>query len=117
MTALISNLPDRSTTTAGNLRVQYSTGENNVFDNTHATNARAKNWLPYRHDGTNWTEITASLIGDVNSDGYVNITDVTYLISLLFGNTGAPAVADVNTDGIVNISDVTALISILLNGH
>jgi hypothetical protein len=53
----------------------------------------------------------------VNSDGYVNITDVTYLISLLFGNTGAPAVADVNTDGIVNISDVTALISILLNGH
>ena len=117
MTALISNLPDRSTTTPGNLRVQYSTGENNVFDNTHATNARAKNWLPYRHDGTNWTEITASLIGDVNSDGYVNITDVTYLISLLFGNTGAPAVADVNTDGIVNISDVTALISILLNGH
>ena len=117
MTALISNLPDRSTTTAGNLRVLYSTGENNVFNNTHTIDARAKNWLPYRHDGANWTEITASLIGDVNSDGYVNITDVTYLISLLFGNTGVPAVADVNTDGIVNISDVTALISILLNGN
>ena len=117
MTALISNLPDRSTTTSGNLRVLYSTGENNVFNNTHATDARAKNWLPYRHDGTNWTEIAAALIGDVNSDGYVNISDVTYLINLLLNNASAPDAADVNTDGSVNISDVTTLINILLNGH
>ena len=117
MTALISNLPDRSTTTAGNLRVQYSTGENNVFDNAHAIDARAKNWLPYRHDGTNWTEIAASLIGDVNCDGNVNITDVSYLISLLLNSTGNPTAADVNTDGSVNITDVITLINILLNGH
>ncbi len=117
MTALISNLPDRSTTISGNLRVLYSTGENNVFNNTHATDARAKNWLPYRHDGTNWTEIAAALIGDVNSDGYVNISDVTYLINLLLNNASAPDAADVNTDGSVNISDVTTLINILLNGH
>ena len=117
MTALIGNLPDRSTTTAGNLRVLYSTGENNVFNNTHVTDARAKNWLPYKYNGTNWTEIAATLIGDVNNDGKVNITDVTYLINLLLSNANPPAEADVNIDGSANISDVTALINILLNGH
>ena len=93
MTALIGNLPDRSTTTAGNLRVLYSTGENNVFNNTHVTDARAKNWLPYKYNGTNWTEIAATLIGDVNNDGKVNITDVTYLINLLLSNANPPAEA------------------------
>ena len=117
MTALIGNLPNRSTTTAGTLRVLYSTGEQNVFTNTHVTDARAKNWLPYKYNGTSWTEIAATLIGDVNSDGYVNISDVTYLINLLLSNANAPEAADVNTDGSVNISDVTALINILLNGH
>lgn len=53
----------------------------------------------------------------MNSDGYVNISDVTYLINLLLSNASAPDAADVNTDGSVNISDVTTLINILLNGH
>ena len=55
--------------------------------------------------------------GDVNSDGYVNISDVTALIDyLLSGNT--PTInltkADCNNDGNINISDVTTLIDYLL---
>jgi hypothetical protein len=57
-------------------------------------------------------------IGDVNSDGYVNISDVTALIDLLLGGgtINNPA-ADFNNDTNVTISDVTALIDYLLSGN
>ena len=55
------------------------------------------------------------LVGDVNNDGRVNITDVTTLISFLLSDASFyPAQADVNGDGKINITDVTALINILL---
>lgn len=58
-------------------------------------------------------------VGDVNSDGYVNISDVTKLIDSLLSddpegfNTDK---ADTNRDGRINISDVTMLIDYLLGG-
>ena len=61
-----------------------------------------------------------TLRGDVNSDGFVNITDVTSLINRLL-NGPAPTIseenADANNDGSVTIADVTALISSLLSGE
>ena len=61
---------------------------------------------------------SASLSGDVNGDGDVNISDVTALIDHLLSDTSQilPENADVNGDNDVNISDVTALIDLLLNG-
>ena len=63
---------------------------------------------------------SVTVIGDVNNDGNVNITDVTGLISYLLGggtqenfNTD---LADINNDGTVNITDVTALISFVMTG-
>jgi len=54
--------------------------------------------------------------GDVNSDGRVNISDVTALVNyLLNGNEIDEDAADVNSDGRINVSDVTALINGLLN--
>ena len=61
----------------------------------------------------------ASLRGDVNKDGDVNISDVTALIDyLLSGNDSAidQAAADCDMDGDVSIGDVTALIDYLLSG-
>ena len=58
-------------------------------------------------------------LGDVNCDGYVNISDVTKLIDyLLSSNPEGLSVdnADTNRDGNVNISDVTCLIDYLLSG-
>jgi formylglycine-generating enzyme required for sulfatase activity len=58
-------------------------------------------------------------MGDVNADGYVDVSDVTTLISLVLGNDvtafNAPK-ADVNQDDILDVSDVTALISFILSG-
>lgn len=58
--------------------------------------------------------------GDVNCDGYVNISDVTALIDyLLTSNADGISLdgADCDGNGAVNISDVTALIDYLLSGH
>jgi formylglycine-generating enzyme required for sulfatase activity len=57
--------------------------------------------------------------GDVNCDGYVNISDVTKLIDLLLSdNSEGLSIdkADTNLDGNVNIADVTMLIDYLLSG-
>ena len=56
-------------------------------------------------------------LGDVNSDSYVDINDVTDLIGFVLGIPGDPidtVAADVFEDGMVDINDVTTLISIVL---
>ena len=61
-------------------------------------------------------ETATTVLGEVNADGEVNVTDVTTLISYVLGNTEGvnTAVVDVNSDGEVNVTDVTVLISIIL---
>ena len=61
---------------------------------------------------------TGSQRGDVNSDGNVNIADVTFLIDYLLSGQGEidPACADVDRNGGINIADVTLLIDYLLGG-
>ena len=58
------------------------------------------------------------LLGDVNNDGEVNISDITKLIDILLDGTIDDSLlqrADVNNDGEVNISDISKIIDILLN--
>ena len=58
------------------------------------------------------------MLGDVNQDGHVNISDVTSLINyLLSKDAGTYSIdnADTNRDGSVTIADVTLLISSMLN--
>lgn len=60
----------------------------------------------------------AIMLGDVNNDGQLNITDVSLLISIVLGTPPAEyneTNADVNQNGIINITDVTLLIQIVLN--
>ena len=57
--------------------------------------------------------------GDVNSDGFVNVVDVSSLIDYLLGDrsqTFNADNADVDLNGLINISDVTSLIDYLLHG-
>ena len=58
-------------------------------------------------------EVEASLKGDVNNDGEVNIADINAVIDIILtGDTNARA--DVNGDSEVNIADVNTLIDIIL---
>ncbi len=57
------------------------------------------------------------LMGDVNLDGTVNVTDVTTLINHILGLNPSPFSmenADVNKDKIANVTDVTGIINIIL---
>ncbi len=58
------------------------------------------------------------MLGDVNNDGVVNITDVTVLINAVMSENFSginQANADMNNDGNINITDVTILISRVMN--
>ena len=58
------------------------------------------------------------LLGDVNGDGFVNISDAVSLVNYILGQNPNPFVyeaADVNRDTEINISDVVALVGLILN--
>ena len=60
------------------------------------------------------------LLGDVNMDGNVNISDVITLINHLMGSVVNPfdsIAADMNQDGIINVTDVTALINYVMSAN
>ena len=58
-----------------------------------------------------------SLLGDVNGDGNVNISDVTLMVNYVLDNSVEIVFmnADVNGDGLYNITDVTLIVDIILN--
>lgn len=60
------------------------------------------------------------LLGDVNNDGFVNMSDVTIIINYILGMSLDTFVfdnADVIGDGFINMSDVTAVIGIILGTY
>jgi serine protease AprX len=60
--------------------------------------------------------VPATLRGDANSSGVINILDVTYLINFLYKNGPAPYTlysGDANADETINILDITYLINYL----
>lgn len=60
------------------------------------------------------------ILGDVNNDGRVSISDVSVLRNYLLGKNPAKyhgEAADMNGDGRVSISDVSKLVNLLLNKH
>ncbi|MBQ2490805.1 MAG: dockerin type I repeat-containing protein, partial [Muribaculaceae bacterium] len=73
-----------------------------------AFNASAVNASIYEID-------EGSLVGDVNNDNAVNVSDVTEIVNMILGiipkNMES---ADIDNNGQVNVSDVTALINIIL---
>lgn len=60
-------------------------------------------------------EEEGGLIGDVNGDGTVNVSDVTALVNMILGVIPKDEQrADVDGNGTVNVSDVTALVNLIL---
>jgi hypothetical protein len=66
-----------------------------------------------------WELPVISKKGDVNRDGYINVSDVTALISIILGNEPEGSnydydAADYNEDTLTNVTDVTMLIAYIL---
>ncbi len=94
-----------------------------VADNFQDEVAYVKEWLTERiawMDSQLDFDPNASMRGDVDGNGKVNINDVTALINYLLGQLSEGVdqdAADCDLDGGVNIGDVTKLINFLLLGH
>lgn len=54
------------------------------------------------------------VVGDINDDGHVDISDVNAVINMMLGKTALTSAGDVNSDGKVDISDVNAIINLML---
>ena len=62
----------------------------------------------------------AELIGDVNGDGSISVTDVGMMISYILGQNPSgfnKDAADLNGDGTISVTDVGALITKILTGE
>ena len=58
------------------------------------------------------------MLGDVNCDGRVDVSDVSTLVSKILGEEPTqfnPDAANVNADQVLDVSDVTSLVSIILS--
>lgn len=56
---------------------------------------------------------SASMPGDANNDGVVDVTDVNLCVNVVLGRV-ADANADVNADGVVDVTDINFVVNILL---
>ena len=64
--------------------------------------------------------LPGSKTGDVNDDGYVNVTDVTLVVDHILGKSDDNFIienADINSDGTISVADVTALVDLILGGN
>jgi len=70
---------------------------------------------PRRTKGGTITVPKQTLKGDVNGDGYVDISDVVALVNAILNDSGFNEACYINSDNTVDISDVVALVNLILN--
>ena len=58
--------------------------------------------------------IIANVLGDVDSDGVVDVADLQCIINIIIGTMNATSSADVNGDGEIDIADIQNIINIIL---
>ena len=106
-----------------NITDKFYTVQNLVAEGTYVYKVKALYVDGSESEWSNKQEVTLFQnghgyeLGDVNHDGRVTISDVTFLIDYLLGtDNGACSIcADVNNDTVITIADVTELIDLLLS--
>lgn len=56
-------------------------------------------------------------IGDINTDGLLNVLDIVALVAIILNGSGEPTSTceDTNQDGILNVLDIVSLVNTILN--
>ena len=86
-----------------------------VVENSIDSYAAANQWQDFR----NIVALQEYILGDVNDDGTVDISDYIGVANHILGNTPAgfnETAADVNSDGSIDISDYIGVANIILTG-
>ena len=57
------------------------------------------------------------LLGDVNSDGIINVIDIVNLVNYILGSSSSIDIdaADFNQDGLINVIDIVNIVNFILN--
>ena len=55
------------------------------------------------------------ILGDINTDGEVNVLDIVFIIGMILGDTHNQDSADINQDGLINILDILELVNIVIS--
>ena len=66
-----------------------------------------------QHAGATLTFSTQTVKGDLNSDGAINIADLTILNYVIIGKTTTTANTDLNDDGKTDVSDVVKMVGLI----
>ncbi len=99
-----------ATQTTGPFQTAWNTAL--TADGSHAVNVRATDIAGNVSTGTVTVTVannTAGIVGDLNSDGHVNIFDLSLLLSKWGSPT--PGSSDLNNDGKVDLTDLSLLLS------
>ena len=59
-------------------------------------------------------EVECGIVGDLNTDGNVNILDIINVANCILSDCSDPC-SDLNADSIINILDIINLVNIILN--
>ena len=112
---------DENSRTITGITDKFYTVENLAAEGSFLYRVKAKYIDGTESDWSNVEEVTlfgpAYQPGDVNHDGFVNITDVSVLITYILNDDGDIFLdcADYNGDNNVNISDVMDMITFIVN--
>ena len=65
-------------------------------------------WLDFHN-------FNSAVLGDLNLDGNVNVTDAVFLVNIIINNESYNSQSDLNNDGSINVTDIVLLVSIILS--
>ena len=79
-------------------------------------------WTTYRVDNKRSGSFSSTndyLIGDINSDTFINVQDLVLLINVIIGlselNNSQINIADINNDNTIDVLDVVLLVNTILD--
>lgn len=55
-----------------------------------------------------------SILGDINSDGTINVLDIVLVVNIILGLSELDDSADINFDGVINILDIVQLVNLII---